>query len=348
VEPERRDGVAQAETRPEASERPARGWRRIPLWGRVAIVAVTILVLLVLAFDLGTASPKVCSSCHEMKPRAESWSQSAHSAVDCVECHQEPTAWYALPKRVADRARLFARDVTAHLSGDFEDPVDASVSGTEPVSDDVCLQCHDPNRKATSGFRILIDHPEHAKRNGSCVSCHVRTAHPLETRGRAMSLMTQCYTCHGTPEYPEAAAECGTCHPEGYDLFPSSHEEPTWANGHGDVYESDPKQCVMCHEQTFCDDCHGLPMPHPDDWVRGPNGHGTLAESEREVCEPCHDTGPDLCTMCHHTSYDPTQGTWIDQHPIEVREDGAAYCMECHSGPYCSYCHTALVEDEVP
>jgi len=328
-----------------AADRVLGSIRRLSAPLRVAIgVALGVLVLAMI-FDLGTASPGLCSSCHEMGLRADSWSVSAHSTVACVRCHQEPTEWYALPKRVADRGQLLWRDVRAHQSGDYDDPVDVSSAGAAPVTDDVCLQCHDPNRKATSGFRILIDHAGHAKRNGSCVSCHVRTAHPLETRGTAMSLMSQCYTCHGTPEQPEASAACGACHPAGYELLPTSHEEPRWATGHGDVSQSDPKQCTMCHERVFCDDCHGLTMPHPADWAKGPSGHGVLAESDRAICGRCHGGNrPDLCTMCHHTSYDPKVGTWIDQHPIEVKDEGSEYCVKCHPEPYCSFCHTKLVE----
>lgn len=348
MEPEHIDATDEVATPVERTEKGASGRRRLPVWAWTAIGVVLGTLVLAVVFDLATSSPEFCSSCHEMEFRAGSWRESAHSVVVCVECHQEPTAWYEVPQRVADRAQLLVRDVKAHVSGDFEDPVDSPVAGAEPMTDEVCLQCHDPNRKATSGFRILIDHVEHAKRNGSCISCHVRTAHALESRGAAMSLMSQCFTCHGTPEQPDASAECGVCHPADYELLPASHAEPEWARGHGDVAQGDPKQCGMCHEQTFCDDCHGIAMPHPDDWASGPDGHGSVAERDQQVCEGCHGSGPDLCTMCHHTSYDPMQGTWIDQHPAEVRDEGAAYCTECHPGPYCSYCHTQLVIDTAP
>lgn len=317
---------------------------------RIRIAAFVFLGVLVLGvgFDLGTASPRLCFACHEMELRAASWSESAHNVVGCVKCHQAPTAWYEVPTRVAGRAGLLARDVAAHLSGEFSDPIDAPSVGSAPVTDDVCLQCHDPNREATSGYRILIDHVEHARRNGSCVSCHVRTAHPLETRGGPLSLMSQCYTCHGAPEYPDADTACGTCHPAGYELLPASHTEERWERGHGDVSEVDATLCVMCHEQSFCDDCHGLPMPHPDRWAAGDQGHAVLAEPDPAVCEPCHSGGPDLCTMCHHTSYEPLTGTWIDQHSVEVKAEGSEYCLTCHPGPYCSFCHTRLVEGGGP
>jgi hypothetical protein len=212
------------------------------------------------------------------------------------------------------------------------------------MRDEVCLSCHDPNRKATSGFRILIDHPEHAKRNGSCVSCHVRTAHPIASRGTAMSLMTQCYTCHGTVEHPDASAECGVCHPAGFELFPASHTEQTWAAEHGAVSAEDPRQCVMCHEDRFCGDCHGLAMPHPDEWTAGESGHALTAASDRGMCDRCHGSDPDWCDACHHPAYDQAQGPWVDQHYVEVRAAGAAACFSCHGPLYCVTCHKARVD----
>ncbi|MHB8706907.1 MAG: NapC/NirT family cytochrome c, partial [Coriobacteriia bacterium] len=199
--------------------RAGRPWRI----ARLAIATLLGALVLGAVLDLGTTSPQLCASCHEMGGRASTWEQSAHSTVDCVQCHQAPTAWYEVPQRVVGRGQLFGRDVLAHLSGDYQDPVEVRSPGAAPISDAVCLQCHDPNRTATSGYRILIDHAEHAKRNGSCVSCHVRTAHPLESRGTALTLMAQCYTCHGTTGQPEASSECGVCHPSDYELVPTSH-----------------------------------------------------------------------------------------------------------------------------
>lgn len=320
--------------------RGALAWvRRPPKVARITITVLGGLLLAAVAFDAVTASPAICTSCHGEDARADSWRRSAHTVVSCVECHQRPTAWYALPARVVDRSRLLGRDITAHFRGE-DAPAGIPSAEASRIGDDVCLQCHDPNRKATSGFRILIDHAEHAKRNGSCVSCHLYTAHPIGTRGTPLSLMSQCFTCHGTPEKPKASAECDVCHPADYEPLPVSHAEDEWATGHGDVSQTDPEQCVMCHEQRFCDDCHGLAMPHPEGWAKGSEGHGAVAVDDEAVCAQCHGGArPDLCTMCHHTSYDPTRGTWIEQHSIEARDEGAAYCMECHAGPYCYYCH---------
>lgn len=307
---------------------------------RTALFVVLGVIALAVALDVGTASPRLCVSCHEMVSRSESWEQSAHGTIACVKCHQTPTAWYEVPQRLVGRGRLLGRDVSAHTSGEFDDPVEARASKTPPIQDAVCLQCHDPNRKATSGYRILIDHAEHARRNGSCVSCHVRTAHPEETRGRALTLMAQCFTCHGKADKRDALAECGVCHPSDYELVPVSHTAERWEKGrHGQIAEEDVNLCGMCHAKRLCDDCHGIEMPHPEKWAEGRTGHGPAATSRPATCARCHNESPDMCTMCHHTKYDPVMGTWIEQHNVKVKEDGAAYCMECHGPLYCVDCH---------
>ncbi len=347
LEPEEPTGpAAEPSETPAAGDGagPSRPGLRRKIW--IAVGVVLGVLLLLIAFDVVTASPKTCTTCHEMRARHDSWAKSSHVEVSCVKCHQPPTAWYQLPQRLAGRVALLSRDVAAHAAGGYDDPVDSRVAGTEPIKDEICLQCHDVNRKATSGFRILIDHPEHAKRNGSCVSCHVRTAHPVATRGKAITFMSQCFTCHGTEAYPEASAECGVCHPKDYKLLPESHAVEPWKKDHGKTALKDPKQCEMCHTDAFCTGCHGVKMPHPQGWERGENGHAAAATANRAVCGKCHGSRPDSCTMCHHQGYDPAQGTWLKQHFLVVRDKGAAHCLDCHSPVFCVKCHVSRAPAE--
>jgi cytochrome c nitrite reductase small subunit len=334
-----RDGATSAEPANTVDAAGPSGRTR----GSRALVAGAVVLgvlAVVLLVDRVTASPALCGSCHEIAPRVVEWKESGHAEVACVSCHIPSINWYNYPRSLLARSRLLTRDAYRHVTKQYRDPVDARGSEGQPMPDEVCLQCHTPNRKATSGFRIKIDHAEHAKRNGSCVSCHVRTAHPLPTRSRPISLMAQCFTCHGTASKPKASAECGVCHPSGYQLLPASHEPATWKRAdHGPVAKLDPKQCAMCHESTFCTDCHGLQMPHPAGWARGQTGHAAVARKDRAVCARCHEAKPDLCSMCHHKSYDPTKGTWVKQHYLEVEKKGAAFCMECHGPVFCVQCH---------
>lgn len=308
---------------------------------RLRIILGVVVLALAVGFvaEWATSSPALCMSCHEIQKRGNEWKQSGHAQVECVQCHAGPHAWYSVPAALVDRTRLLAHDVAKHVSGDYEDPVDSRPEGFEPMQDEVCLNCHDVNRKATSGFRILIDHPKHAKANGSCVSCHIRTAHPLPERSRAMSFMTQCFTCHGTAKYPKASATCVTCHPTDYQLLPASHTAKNWERGgHGKVQQLDRNQCEMCHKKDFCTGCHGLEMPHPAGWAKS---HAVPAQADRQVCARCHLEKPDLCSMCHHKDWEPQKGPWVTEHPLVVSQRGVDFCMGCHTRAYCSYCHVA-------
>jgi hypothetical protein len=330
----------------EATDRRLRP-RAIRIAVTVAVAAAAVLAVAV-AFDVGSGQSALCSACHEMDESAATWSQSAHGVVPCVACHEQPTRWYELPQRVSGRIALLSRDANAHWSGAYAASADQpaiEMKGSTP--DEICLQCHDPNRKATSGYRILIDHVEHAKRNGSCVSCHVRTAHPRASRGGPLSLMGQCYTCHGTAEYPDASTSCGTCHPSDYDPVPAAHKEDGWAKDHGRTWEVDAQLCTMCHEQSFCTDCHGLEMPHPAGWVDGEAGHAG-PDVDRQTCDKCHEGGEQLCSACHHTGGKPSSGTWMELHPLQVDARGASECFDCHEPRSCSYCHTSLVVGGAP
>lgn len=315
---------------------PAQSWKNAARWMGI----IGGLLLLAVVADVGTSSPVLCASCHEMRERAHQWATSAHGAIKCVQCHQEPTRWYELPKRLAHRSALFSRDIQAHVRGGYEDPVGNRGDRRDSVTDEACLSCHAMTRKVTAGDRILIDHEEHARRNGSCSSCHLRTAHPIESRGSAISLMAQCFTCHGVEPDAAAPGDCALCHPKTYGLRPDSHAIKAWERTvHSKTALSDPQQCTLCHTRAFCTDCHGLQMPHPKEWVDGDRGHAAAVRKDRTVCDKCHSSSPSICTMCHHESFMPTRGTWRQQHFIEVKQHGAARCFECHLPVFCASCH---------
>ncbi len=326
-----------------AEERQERSPRRRL---QVAFGTVAGMVALLVVAGVASSTPALCGSCHEMAPSYESWSQSAHTGVKCVMCHETPREWYGQPLRAVERARLLARDTVRHLSGRLGEPNDpAAIGRTSPMPDEICLQCHSPDRKATSGFRILIDHVEHAERTGSCVACHVYTAHPDPELGKPLSLMARCYQCHGTAEQPEASDECASCHPSDFDLRPPSHLEDPWQRDHGFSALNTPDMCTMCHEQSYCDSCHIVAMPHPEEWLDGQAaepGHGqAVATLDRAVCYRCHAEEPDSCAACHHEGYDPAKGPWLDQHYDEARTAGVASCLDCHEPLFCSRCHKA-------
>src|SRR5881396_991732 len=57
---------------------------------KILTLSLFIVVLFVLVGYVGvetTSSSCFCSSCHEMKPEAETWKASSHNEVACKECH---------------------------------------------------------------------------------------------------------------------------------------------------------------------------------------------------------------------------------------------------------------------
>ncbi len=314
------------------------------------ITAAVILALFALGagFARVTASPALCSSCHEMRPQVEAWKTSAHAQIGCAACHETPRPWYEFPVSMAWRAKVLTRDVSAHLSRLGETTGTISIETTTTIPDSICLRCHEPGRAAT-GREVLIDHTEHAERNGACVSCHLWIAHPDPGADQALLFMGRCFACHGRADIVEASGECGLCHPPSFKLTPESHTPASqWETiDHGTSALADRSLCLMCHDVSLCDDCHGLEMPHPAGWSEGATSHGLVSKKNDTVCMTCHRQGFNFCSMCHHEGYEPAKGPWIAQHPPTARERGTSFCMRCHGPLFCVDCHIAKLSDPV-
>lgn len=314
---------------------------------RIALVAVAVVLgvpLLGLGATWVSGQPAVCGACHAMSPALATWEESGHTKVSCPDCHETPRPWYEFAATLAERAGMMSRDIRLQLAG--KDTAAAVPHVTIP--DSVCLQCHDPSRQVTMRFGTLIRHEEHAKRNRSCVSCHRYTAHPVPGAEKPLLLMQQCFDCHGRATGAKAPGTCDVCHPKSFALRPESHGAPGWLSVHGKLALAGSQQCLMCHEQKVCTDCHGLAMPHPTGWAQGKSGHGVAAARDRALCSKCHTQKPDLCSMCHHKDFEPSKGPWVGQHPAAVDKRGAAFCFECHNPVTCVYCHTADHVMQVP
>lgn len=311
---------------------------------RLAWVTAAVLVaLLVIGTGLTyvSGSPTLCASCHEMAPAVSAWQTSPHANIACPSCHETHKPWYRFPETLAFRAVMLKRDVVAHISAGSEDSTNGPGLHWRPIPDSVCRDCHDLSRAVTARSGTLIDHPKHVERNNSCTSCHLRTAHPGDESQRRLVLMAQCFQCHGSPNTPKALGACNVCHPPSFNLRPSSHEPATtWRVLHGKTALTDHRLCTYCHKDSFCRDCHGVDMPHPDGWAKGVTGHATIARRDRKPCVRCHNEKPDFCSACHHKDYDSKKGSWVVQHRSTVKQKGPSFCLDCHTTVFCPYCHT--------
>lgn len=206
-----------------------------------------------------------------------------------------------------------------------------------------CSDCHaDLDKSFTAGEHptLLFTHEMHFGIGVSdCAACHVANTHEPDKINRPT--MVTCYQCHTLGENARAPGECTVCHPADMDPEPETHLAATWTSElHQDAAKANPFDCATCHEQQFCNSCHGLQMPHPDGFEERP--HAELFFEDPALCDTCHPREPlvqrDECDTCHHPQ-GPTDSTWIAWHPNVVGDRGAETCFQCHATDTCRTCH---------
>jgi hypothetical protein len=119
---------------------------------------------------------------------------------------------------------------------------------------------------------------------------------------------------------------------------------------HAQSYNKDSSLCTYCHSGTesdlpnskFCKNCHKLPIPHQiDEGDQQKYVHKTGFQKgtlKKATCARCHETK--FCNDCHHPGGSKASKPWVHYHPVIVKKDGAAACLEsCHKETFCSDCH---------
>lgn len=296
--------------------------RTLERWKRWAVRAFVWGVVLgggMLVMTAGTVTytsrSEFCNSCHIMEPYYESWRTSAHSHVDCVDCHFEPGILETAEGKFKAVNQL-AKYVTR-------------TAGTKPwaeVSDQSCMRsgCH--SERLLSGpitfGRIRFDHRHHLleTRRGRqlrCTSCHSQIV-----QGQHMNVTTStCFLCHFRDTGKSRShGECPTCHgppAEDLDVAGRKFRHADWT-GRG-------VDCVLCHRNVTrgtglarkhrCNTCHGEArhVERFDDVAFIHENHITLHKVE---CDQCHDviehglverdhtTSAGDCGACHDAGHD--------------------------------------------
>ncbi len=157
---------------------------------------------------------------------------------------------------------------------------------------DYCQSCHNGVVKPFDfhGNDYISRHPVDARRNDpDCSSCH-----------RAQSF---CLACHERLGIVDARTAAGSVfapnsarkfHPDGW-ADPSAARNP---DHHAWQAQRNLKQCVSCHRQETCLECHATRdgagatgkmnvNPHPPNW-RGSDRCQALADRNVRVCLRCH------------------------------------------------------------
>lgn len=298
--------------------------RSILLWTGVAFVA-TILVAFASSAIVGTY-PIACGRCHASAGFVEATEQSAHAAQSCTRCHGSggPVARLAFGSRV-----VFG--MVLHLT-----PVGGR--SVAHVPDPTCTGCHESAMEGViyaNGRRILH---EECARGSTCTDCHSTTAHGTQIAWPRTAQMDGCLECHATEDVFEG---CDTCHD------PRTPRERLgtgpWVNTHGAGWQTthgmgDGTTCAACHPDGYCVRCHGIDLPHGDDFI---NRHSTDANADPAACDSCHDRET-FCRDCHGIEM-PHPASFATDHPGLVETGGEEACRRCHTQKDCDTCHEAHV-----
>jgi nitrate/TMAO reductase-like tetraheme cytochrome c subunit len=242
------------------------------LLARAAALLGVLLVAAVLATAGAgwyTSRPEFCRSCHIMEPYYQSWLNSTHKDVSCIECHFPP----GFGGKV--RGKLLGLVQLAKYVTQSEGPRPAA-----EIPDASCLRsgCHET--RLLSGrvdfHGVPFDHAQHLGdlRRGKtlrCTSCHSQIV-----QGSHMTVTTStCFLCHFKEgRFNEGLGACTRCHAipdKAIDL------------GGGVMFTHD----LAYQRGVDCANCHG-------DLIRG------RGEVPRERCGVCHNRQEDLAKIDDH------------------------------------------------
>lgn len=312
---------AMADRPGKAARRPAAKKKR-PLKRRSRSTRSGRTMTLVLAFATvavgyaTTSSSTFCAEvCHAMAVPGDSWQQSAHARVSCIRCH-EGTPGFSAPQGLLSRTRSAIGELSGRQIG--------QVLSLPPGR---CLGCHSAvTRDVVTGSNgVAMDHRHPLDAGAACDDCHGAQGH--EKPGAGPSMAT-CLLCHDGRTAPTT---CATCHHKATDTLIEAED-----TRFGKIELPGKPTCDGCHSLEKCDECHGLRMPHPEDFSEAKN-HAKAAgfQGKDRVCYGCHVFND--CTECHDR-FDAHVPNWIQEHKRYTRD--TTWCRGCHTTPdMCGLCH---------
>lgn len=278
-----------------------------------------LMSLILIFFFLGAlnyilSQNALCLTCHKKRVLSD-----AHSRLTCLSCHQERGISGSLVFKL-EELKMFLNTLRK-----------ANSAKEICVPNSTCLRCHENIKEAVpKGKNIRVRHVDFINLY-KCILCHQEKVHPQKEENRlTMEKCTYCHqkevkaancqychkhiviarinvnssfskyhhdsnwkTIHGLADIEN----CYVCHDDSYckSCHLSFPHNENWPAIHGKTYLDNKNECRKCHLTVFCNDCHGTPMPHTDEWK---TLHGLRARHAWEsLCTRCHSKLS--CLKCH-------------------------------------------------
>jgi len=318
--------------------------RRRRLAGTTATVMVSLLAAWLLA-GVTTGAETMCLSCHggdmpHTERLVDEGSTDPHRSTNCVRCHEPGGVVGSLTYSVPSRVAHFAQGIAG---------AEAVAGYGVPVASDACERCHAADVRGTVTVEdrgVKISHAEPLEAGAVCVDCH-EVQKATGVVGTFTVGMAPCLRCH---DNEQASAACEYCHTKdiAYAVHVNIEAQPK-------VLVPD-KRCGSCHDQTSCDACHGLRMPHSPEFIATEHPRAAtldIWDNNGETCKKCHTQTRNPCTACHRKlgpGHPPE--AWRTIHGLGGPEVGfnRAACNGCHGylAPiegrnFCGVCHKEYV-----
>ncbi len=278
--------------------------------------ACAAAVFLLVATGITTQQKSVCMSCHASSKHAKTSAREPHGETSCVACHEgggrlSSVTWSVVPRVVHMGQAALKSKKMAHYGA---------------TSSDSCTNCHrEVLTKVTENpeRQLRMSHKEPVAAGAACVECH-----RLDASGnvsRATQGMGPCLRCHNGSD---AQSECSTCHTGDVSAAAIGERGLT-----GEARRLVPKaDCYSCHDPAPCDSCHGVRLPHPQNYVVSHmrDAAEDLWDNEGKTCFSCHTANRRSCYAvgCHEFTMPGTHGTeWKYMHQLGT----SGGCDDCHN-----------------
>ena len=340
-------------------------------------VRIALLIVIMIFFSGGaiviTGQPGFCNSCHIMNPYYESWHESSHSKVNCLDCHLQPGFTGYVKGKINGLAQAVACVVGR--------------VGTKPnatVDDASCMrpECHSTEELETKNLvysGMKFTHQVHVENvvDGIRISCGLCHSH-FEGKEHFSVNKEICFTCHflkgSEGDSRLVQTGCQSCH----EVPDKVIERGFVTINHAEFVSYNASCDDSCHKQeierpaqvsaTVCLNCHDYGIEHEPNSVKlhavhtDPEaletytGHKHTAHAIKVECFACHGkvihgrsevtsvAAMMNCQDCHSNTHQVQKSIYTGEaHPQDGRDPNNVLSPMFLTHVECKGCHIERV-----